>query len=464
MSLPMKPDPGPGGEKSVDESPSTATQGLSRQIAEFTVSLSLDRLPANVLSNAKLAILDCLGVSVLAAGEEIGDKLLRYARNNLGPGSCTVWGSDFTLNPRDAALVNGTLAHGLDFDDRGHASTYTLAAALAASEGCQASGARTLEAFIAGREAMMTLEPLFARRSSGIGPGARGWHSNGILGPIAAACAASKILDLDVSQTLTAIGLATGSCGALTRDGGTMAKPFRVGHAASAGLTCAYLAQEGFTSDETAVEGSYGLLDAVGPLQDDILEALGRGLGTDYRLGKEVKLKRFGSCTATHDGVEAMLRMVQENRPLAPSEIDFIECDMHPYPLVRMQPERGFEGRFSMAYCLSLALLYGQLDPESFTDERARDPELRNLLGRVRHVPGSDSLVVHLKDGTTVTEPVRTPADLKGREAVLNKFNDSVDRILSEAQRAAVPDLVDRLEQSPSIEPLMEALRRQPAY
>jgi 2-methylcitrate dehydratase PrpD len=129
-----------------------------------------------------------------------------------------------------------------------------------------------------------------------------------------------------------------------------------------------------------------------------------------------------------------------------------------------MQPERGFEGRFSMAYCLSLALLYGQLDPESFTDERARDPELRSVLGRVRHVPGSDSLVVHLKDGTTVTEPVRTPADLKGREAVLNKFNDSVDRILSEAQRAAVPDLVDRLEQSPSIEPLMEALRRQPAY
>ena len=448
----------------MDESPTTTTQGLSRQIAEFTVSLSLDRLPANVLSNAKLAILDCLGVSVLAAGEEIGDKLLRYARNNLGSGPCTVWGADFTLNPRDAALVNGTLAHGLDFDDRGHASTYTLAATLAASEGCRASGARTLEAFIAGREAMMTLEPLFARRSSGIGPGARGWHSNGILGPIAAACAASKVLDLDVSGTLTAIGLATGSCGALTRDGGTMAKPFRVGHAASAGLTCAYLAQEGFTSDDTAIEARYGLLEAVGPLQEDILEALGRGLGSDYRLGREVKLKRFGSCTATHDGVEAMLRMVEEKGPLAASEVDFIECDMHPYPLVRMQPERGFEGRFSMAYCLSLALLYGELHAESFTDERARDPELRNLLERFRHVPGSDSLVVHLKDGATVTEPVRTPADLKGREAVLNKFDACVGGVLSDAQRAAVPDLVDRLEQSASIEPLMEALRVKPAH
>lgn len=451
----------------MDETPSTSTTGtrdLSRQIAEFTVSLSLDRLPANVLSNAKLAVLDCLGVSVLAAGEEIGGKLLQYARNNLGPGPCTVWGSDFTLNPRDAALVNGTLAHGLDFDDRGHASTYTLAAALAAGEGRGASGARALEAFIAGREAMMTLEPLFARRSSGIGPGARGWHSNGILGPIAAACAASKALELDVSQTLAAIGLATGSCGALTRDGGTMAKPFRVGHAASTGLTCAYLAQEGFTSDETAIEARYGLLDAVGPLQEDILEALGRGLGSDFRLGREVKLKRFGSCTATHDGVEAMLRMVQGKSPLAASDIDFIECDMHPYPLVRMQPERGFEGRFSMAYCLSLALLYGQLEPENFTDERARDPELRSMIGRIRHVPGSDSLVVHLKDGTTVSEPVRTPADLKGREAVLNKFDACVGGVLSDTQRAAVPDLVDRLELSPSVEPLMEALRLQPSH
>lgn len=443
----------------MDESPTATTQGLSRRIAEFTVSLSLDRLPENVLSNAKLAALDCLGVSILAAGEEIGDKLLRYARNNLGSGPCTVWGSDFRLNPRDAALVNGTLAHGLDFDDRGHASTYTLAAALAASEGCRATGARTLEAFIAGREAMMTLEPLFARRSSGIGPGARGWHSNGILGPIAAACAASKVLDLDVSRTLTAIGLATGSCGALTRDGGTMAKPFRVGHSASAGLTCAYLAREGFTSDETAIEARYGLLDAVGPLQEDILEALGRGLGTDYRLDREVKLKRFGSCTATHDGVEAMLRMVQKKRPLTASDVALIECDVHPYPLVRMQPEKGFEGRFSMAYCLAVALLEGQLDPENFTDERARDPELRSLLGRVRHVPGSESLVVRLKDGTTVTEPVRTPADLKGREAVLNKFNDCVGGILSGAHSAAVPGLVDRLEQSPSIEPLMQALR-----
>ena len=444
----------------MDESRSTTTHGLSYQIAEFTVSLNLDQLPEAVLQNAKLAILDCLGVSVLAAGEEVGRVLLRFARDNLGPGPCTVWGSDITLNPRDTALVNGTLAHSLDFDDRGHASTYTLASALAAAQGSGASGARTLEAFITGREVIQTLFAVFARRSSGIGPGARGWHANGILGPIGAACAASKILGLDVSQTLTAIGLATGSCGALTRDGGTMAKPFRSGHAAATGLTCAYLAKEGFTSDDSAIEGRYGLLEAVGPLPEDILEALGKGLGTEYNLSSDVKLKRFGSCTATHDGVEAMLRMVQK-KPLTASDIEFIECDLHPYPLLRMQPERGFEGRFSMAYCLAMALLDGRLEPENFTDERARDPQVRDLLQRVRHVPGSDSLVVNLKDGTKIIEPVQAPADLKGREEVLNKFNNCVNKILSEDQQLAVPHLVDHLEQSPSVEPLTEALRLQ---
>src|SRR5574341_2118597 len=227
---------------------------LSRRLVEFVVTFELPSAPREVLENAKLAILDCFGVAVLALTQEIGHALLRYAQGNCGPGSCTVWGSGVTANPRDAAFLNGTLAHGLDYDDRGHASTYTLASAIAAAEFSNASGAKTVEAFIVGREVRMCLDALFAQRLKGIGPGARGWHANGILGPIAAACAVSKILELNAQQTLNAFGLAAGSCGALGRDGGTMAKPFRVGHAAGTGLTCALLAREGFTSDEIAVE------------------------------------------------------------------------------------------------------------------------------------------------------------------------------------------------------------------
>src|SRR4051794_9592521 len=91
-----------------------AVEDLTHRLAEFTAAFSLSQAPAQVLRNAKLAILDCLGVSVLATGEEIGGALKRFARAHAGQGPCTVWGIDITVNSRDAALINGALAHGLD--------------------------------------------------------------------------------------------------------------------------------------------------------------------------------------------------------------------------------------------------------------------------------------------------------------------------------------------------------------
>ena len=437
---------------------SKGLNGLSRRLAEFAVSFELRHAPAEVLENAKIAVLDCLGVAILAVSQEIGHALLSYARANCSTGPCTVWGSRVTANSRDAAFLNGTLAHGLDFDDRGHASTYTLASAIAAAECCNASGAATIEAFIAGREVRMCLDTLFARRSSGEGPGARGWHSNGILGPIASACAASKIFGLDVQHTLTAIGLAAGSCGALTRDGGTMAKPFRAGHAAAAGLTCALLAKEGFTSDETPLEGPYGLLAALGPLGEDVLDSLGKDLGTHHDLvTRGVEVKQFASCTATHAAVEAMLRLVQK-RPVQPSEVNFIECDLRPYPALRTCPQRGFEGRFSVPFCLAIALIFGRLNPEDFSDERARDRWVRSLIERCRHAPGLKSLVVCLNDGTRLSEPIRRAENIKGWEKVREKFNRCVGDVLPDRQRAMLTDLVAHLEDLPSVRELTKSL------
>ena len=160
---------------------------------------------------------------------------------------------------QDAAFCNGVLSHGLDFDDRNHSSTFTLAASMAITEQYDLPGMRALEAFIVGREVRNSLDKLFSDRNSGVGPGARGWHSNGILGPIAAACSAGNALRLGREQMLAAIGLAAGSCGALTRDGGTMAKPFRTGQAAATGLTCVLLAKSDFSADETISRGSIRL-------------------------------------------------------------------------------------------------------------------------------------------------------------------------------------------------------------
>jgi 2-methylcitrate dehydratase PrpD len=420
-------------------------QNLSRRLADFTVSFRLTSAPPKAIDNAKLAILDCLGVSVLATAQEIGRALLNFARANAGSGPCAIWGTGMTTSARDAALINGALAHGLDYDDRNHSTTYTLAAAIAVAEQLDLSGAKMLEAFIVGREVRNSLDALFGRRSAGIGPGAKGWHANGILGPIASACSASKAMGLNNQQTLAAIGLAAGSCGALTRDGGTMAKPFRTGHAAATGLTCALLAKSGFSSDATALEGRYGLLEALGPIPEDILPSLASDLGTKFHLETEIRIKPYSSCTATHNGLEAMLRLALRHS-IDPQAVEAIECDQKPYPLVRQRPERGFEGRFSMAFCLAMALVYGKVDAGDFTDEYVKNPIVQELMSRTRHTPEAPSLVVTLKNGARFEEALQSASDLKGWGAVKEKFKRCVYGIGADLSAEKIPVLVSGME------------------
>ena len=427
-----------------------ATLDLSSKLAEFTVGFQLDAVPTKALENAKIAILDCLGVAVLATRQEIGTILLNFARNSVGTGPCTIWGTALKTTPRDAALINGTLAHGLDYDDRNHSSTYTLAASFAAAEAWDLSGTKMIAGFIAGREIRSALDGLFSKRSSGIGPGARGWHSNGILGPVAAACSVSKILDLSIEQTRAAIGLATASCGALTRDGGTMAKPFRVGQAAANGMTCALLAKEGFTSDNSALEGRYGLIEALGPIPEEIVSDLARNLGTKFDLETVgVNVKPFASCTATHSGLEAMLRIMDKNS-IVPADVESIEADLKPYPLVRQRPTKGFEGRFSMPFCLAMTMIHRSLDPSDFTDKRLSEPLVQRVIDRTRHIPDSPVLTLILKDGTKITEPIQPHTNLKGWDAVSEKFQKSVAGCLSKHQQQELLALVSRLDKLPS--------------
>jgi 2-methylcitrate dehydratase PrpD len=431
--------------------------GLSRKLAEFAQGFELAHAPTEVISNAKLAILDCLGVSVLATRQEIGDCLDKFAKANAGAGNCTVWGMALKASVRDAAFLNGTLAHGLDYDDRNHSTTYTLAASLATAESVDASGRQALEAFIVGREVRATLDRIFSARSSGIGPGARGWHSNGILGPIAAACSASRIYRLNPQQTLSAIGLSAGACGALTRDGGTMAKPYRCGHAAATGVTSALLAQAGFSSDETVIEGRYGLLDAVGPLSDEILRSLGKNLGVEWDLAHSLRIKPFASCTATHSGLEAMLRLRRREKITA-DDVEAIECDLRPYPLVRAQPTRGYEGRFSMPFCLAMALVHGTVTPNDFVNERLQDPRIQNLIQRTRHLK-EETLTVILKNGTKLSEPFQPITNFTDWPQVQEKFVQNVGGSFSQERTQSIIDRISDLEELSTIQQLTNLLR-----
>lgn len=434
--------------------------GLSRRLAEFSSGLKFEEIPTEVIANTKLAILDCLGVSVLATGFELGQKLFRLAQAESWRGPCHIWGSQISANARDAAFANATLAHALDYDDGGHVTTFILASALALAERTNdVSGSQLLTAFVAGREVRMSMDALFSGRFEGSGPGARGWHANGILGPVAAACAAGRILSLNAEQTLNAIGLAAGSCGALGRDGGTMAKPLRAGQAAANGVTAALLASDGCTADSEALEGAHGLFSALGPLDETIVATLGNRVGREFEWEKKsVKVKTYAAAAATHAPVEAMLRL-RARRPFAPSDIDAIECHLKPFPLLRLSPQSGDEGRFSMAYCLAVACAAGRLTPADFSAERLRDNPIPELIAKVRHRDDAKSLTIQLKSGERISEPIQPVRDLTTWSEVAEKFHQCTHKRMSEAQRAAVIDAVAHLERLGSVPALTEALQ-----
>ncbi len=114
-----------------------------------------------------------------------------------------------------------------------------------------------------------------------------------------------------------------------------------------------------------------------------------------------------------------------------------------------------------MPFCLAMALIYGRLNPEDFTDERVKQPLTQEVMRRTRHVPGSKSLIVILKDGTQVSEAIQPARDLRGWDMVAHKFNQCVSIALPDRQRLALVNLVAHLEEIPRVRSLTELLHAQ---
>src|SRR5882757_5219737 len=242
--------------------------------------------PETTLEPAKNLILDTVGVALAAAGRPIGAINCGHVAEAPGESAtATVLGSGLKAAPEAAALANGTLANALDFDDGSHLSTHILPVALALAEHHRLSGRAVLEAFIVAYEAGARLTQLidFKRRQQG-GPTHRGWWHVGLVGPIAAAMTASRLLGFDRQQTATAISIATCSSGGFRRNMGTMAKALHSGLAARAGIEAAVLARRGFTADPAVIEAPLGFLQAVVDPADRDIAAVTDRLGRPYVL------------------------------------------------------------------------------------------------------------------------------------------------------------------------------------
>src|SRR6202011_3357701 len=218
-------------------------------VIEYILGSRFEAVPQKALTVAKGAMLDCLGVALAGARHPGGMIAADWSRKAAGAGAATVWGQNFKTSAHDAALVNGTAAHALDYDDVtwgliGHPSVSLVPSVLALGETIDASGRDVLHAYVVAVEGMAKLGPPPQPRHSLDG----GWHATGTIGAFGATAACCKLLGLDADQTARALGIVYSMTSGIVSNCGTMCKPLHAGLAARNAVEAALWAQAGFTS------------------------------------------------------------------------------------------------------------------------------------------------------------------------------------------------------------------------
>jgi len=357
---------------------------LTRALAERANALSYDELPAPVRELAGQCILDYLGVALAGAQDSLVRILLDEMAEAGGSPQASIIGHSIRLPALSAALVNGSAAHALDYDDvnmamPGHPSVATLPGLIALAELKGSSGREVVTAFVAGYETA-------CRIGAALQPGHYnlGFHSTGTVGTFGAAAACARLLGLDAEATAAALGIAGTQAAGLKSQFGTMCKPFHAGKAAQNGLFAARLAQRGFSSRNDIVECIQGFAPTHGP--DFVPNAALATPEAGFHLLANL-FKYHAACYFTHAPIECARRLRVEHR-LTPELIAGItlrldaSCDRVCNIAV---PVDGLQSKFSLRQTVAMAL--AGIDTASlgaYSAENARDPGLVRLRDRMR--------------------------------------------------------------------------------
>jgi 2-methylcitrate dehydratase PrpD len=339
-------------------------------VARFVAGFDARDLPAAARATARRGYFDCLGVALAGSTQPAGVLAARFAAGQ-GSGLATVWGHDFTAPPAIAALVNGTAAHALDYDDvnwalLGHPSVSLVPATLAIGESAGVSGAQLIDAYACGFEVLAALGRSTMPGLSFDG----GWHATGALGAIGATAAAARLLNLGLDEVRNAIGIAVSQASGVVRNFGTMTKPLHAGLAAQAGVQAAGLAAAGFTADPFSLEGKHGFYACFGA-RSEVRPAALQQLGRVWELERTgVVIKPYPCGVAGHPAIDAGLALRQRLGTVAAEDVARITVGVTSYTLDKMRygwPENELQAKFCVPYQLARALVTGPPTLADFT-------------------------------------------------------------------------------------------------
>lgn len=454
---------------------------ISEVLADFIVNTNFKNIPHEAIEVSKMAMMDTIGVNLCAScTEPVSSLFEKFIEGIGGRPDASIIGRSLKCASPYAAMVNGTLAHYLDYDDicfqmRGHPSVAIVPAILALGEKYLCSGKEILESYVVGFEVMAKIGSVIALDHS-----EKGWHTTGTLGTIGATAASAKILKLDREKTVMALGIGASKASGLRQNFGTICKPLHAGNAAKNGVEAAMLAEMGLTSSKNIWEGKYGFLDTFmnGGAYDlqKVLERLSNPFSV---ISPGIVFKKYPSCSSTHVAIEAMLRLISTYN-IAPERVKNINCDVNyrvPQDLIHHDPKTGAQGRFSMEFCLATALTERRVDLDQFEDRKVNDPQIRNIMKKVRmNVPpelqsrdkvdaGYTIVTIELIDGQKYSFRLENssikgfPSNPLSREELLGKYRKCVQRsALKGEQVNRSIELIEHLERVKNIKELMDIL------
>ena len=456
----------------------TPAPAISQRLADFTLELALAEIPASVCLRAKHLLLDAIGCAFAAREQEFAGRIAASVARLAGPGPRGVIGMAHRLPLRDAAVVNGMLMHGLDYDDTHaagviHLTVSTFAAALGTAAQVGASGAALLAAYIAGVEAGARLASVAKGGFHQVG-----FHPTGVVGAFASSLVAGKLLQLS-RERLTgaqgiALSLASGNLQFL--EDGSWTKRIHPGWAAACGITAASLAQDDIPAPREAYEGRFGLYRSHLPpaeLAACDFSLATTGLGRAWEI-ENVAVKPFPACHFVHGCADAAIALhrqgvdperVRSIRALVPDGVVKAVCE----PVAaKRRPKNDYDAKFSIPYAVASGLARGRLGLAELVPAAFTEPRIEKLMDKVdyavdaaatfpRHYSGE--VVVTLDDGRSLKHRVAVnrgnPERPLTNAEIEEKFFDNCSLTLAEGAAQRIRDQVlelDRLSNAADFE------------
>ena len=417
---------------------------VAETLAQKIVALKAGTLPAATTRKCEDLLIDVVGLCVTARHEG-------YVASALGgwddDGPCTAIGHKRTLNAAGAAFVNGTAAHGEDFDDTFeggpvHAGAVIVPAVLAACEKHNPDGGMALIGIAVGTEVLCRLSLVVPKAVH-----KAGFHPTAIFGAMGAAAGVGAALGLNAKQIVDALGIAGSMAGGIIEylAEGAWTKRLHAGWAAQSGIRAALLAREGFVGPRTVFEGVHGLFHGFAHTTNGDYDALTGDFGTRW-VTDSLAFKPYPCGTMAQPYIDCARRLAAWG--VKAEDITEIVCEVAEGTVHRLwepladkqRPRNGYGAKFATPYLLATGFVHGGVGLGAFTEAAIRDSQVLALAEKVKYVidpqnPYPNNYTGHLratmKDGSVIEE--RQPHMRGGAQEPLTR-QDVADKFALNAQ------------------------------